>query len=166
MFAPRAVMGSDAGNLVRVVIAAPTVHSARTKLAEGVDPERCPVLLQEPHAQTSSYTAIHVALSRRTMSKSSPEPSPLAAGIVVLLLAAGGVSALFSGCGGGDDTGAAPDVRGLTLPTAKAELKKQRYSADVKAEGLGVLIEANWTVCSQKKPKGRLVLIEVSKDDC
>jgi hypothetical protein len=72
--------------------------------------------------------------------------------------------AVFIGCGG-EDLGDAPDVRGISLPDAKRQLKREGYSASVTSDGLfGVIVEENWTVCEQKSPKARLVPIEVSKD--
>ena len=61
------------------------------------------------------------------------------------------------------------DVRGLTLPTARKQLKAHgNYTADAKAKGaiFGVLVEENFTVCEQGKPKGHLVPLKVSKRDC
>jgi hypothetical protein len=67
------------------------------------------------------------------------------------------------GCGGG--IGDAPDVRGLSLPSAERQLQRENYRADVTSDGLfGVIVEENWTVCEQHEPKGRLVPLEVSKD--
>ena len=71
----------------------------------------------------------------------------------------------LASCGGSEDLGSAPDVRGLSLPTAEQQLKKSGFSADVSSDGLfGVLVEENWTVCDQSSPKGRLVPLDVSKD--
>jgi hypothetical protein len=82
--------------------------------------------------------------------------------IAVLSLAAM-VLALTS-CGE-PDLGNAPDVRGLSLPTANKQLKKANFSSDVTSDGLfGVIVEENWVVCDQASPKGRLVPLEVSRE--
>lgn len=72
-------------------------------------------------------------------------------------------AALLAGCGSTDLKGA-PDVKGLALPDAKAELKKAGFAASVKTDALfGVIVEERFTVCKEHSPKGHLVPIEVSK---
>lgn len=72
---------------------------------------------------------------------------------------------LVAGCGEEDDLGAAPDVRGLSLPSAEQQLKKSGFNADVSSDGVfGVVIEENWIVCDQSTPVGKLVPLDVSKD--
>jgi len=62
------------------------------------------------------------------------------------------------------DLGGAPDVRGLALPDARAELRRAKFRPSVKSEGLGIVVEENWTVCEQDTPNNRLVPIRVSKE--
>jgi uncharacterized lipoprotein YajG len=58
-----------------------------------------------------------------------------------------------------------PDVRGLGLPDAKRRLKSSGYRASVHSDALfGVVIEENFTVCSQGDKNGHLVPLEVSKE--
>ena len=69
-----------------------------------------------------------------------------------------------SGCGG-DDLGSAPDVRGLSLPSAEQRLKQAGFNADVSSDGtFGVIVESNWVVCDQSTPVGKLVPLDVSRD--
>jgi hypothetical protein len=83
---------------------------------------------------------------------------------MIKLIVALSVCAVLVSCGGGG-TGGAPDVRGLSLPSAERVLKQDNYRADVSSDGLfGVIVEENWTVCEQSEPKGRLVPLEVSKE--
>ena len=61
------------------------------------------------------------------------------------------------------------DVRGLTLPKARKELKKHgSYTADPKSIDTvgGIYIEENFIVCKQDDPKGHLVPLKVAKHDC
>lgn len=68
----------------------------------------------------------------------------------------------LTACGGG--TGGAPDVKGLPLPDAKRQLKQAGYSSAVTSDAtFGVVVEQNFTVCDQDKPKGKLVPLKVSK---
>jgi hypothetical protein len=79
---------------------------------------------------------------------------------------AGAVAFAATGCGE-EDLGGAPDVRGLSLPSAEKELKQAGYSPDVQTDAaFGVIVESNFTVCSQEAPKGQLVPIDVSNDNC
>jgi hypothetical protein len=57
------------------------------------------------------------------------------------------VALVLAGCGGGEDLGDAPDVRGLALPEAKQKLERANYRPSVKAEDalFGVIIEGNFT---------------------
>ena len=78
------------------------------------------------------------------------------------LIATGALA--LAGCGG-NDTGGAPEVEGLSLPSAKQKLKAAGYNADVSSDALfGVIIESNFIVCDQTEPSGKLVPLEVSKD--
>lgn len=73
--------------------------------------------------------------------------------------------AVLSACGGSEDIGAAPDVRGLVLPDAEAKLERAGYSASVSDDAMfGVLVPSHYTVCSESSPEGKLVPIDVSKD--
>ena len=70
----------------------------------------------------------------------------------------------FGGCGE-DDTGGAPEVQGLSLPSAEQKLKAAGFNADVSSDALfGVVIKENYIVCDQSEPAGKLVPLEVSKD--
>lgn len=74
------------------------------------------------------------------------------------VLAAGAVAC------GDKDFGGAPDVRGLSLPDAKRELKRQGFGASETSDAaFGVIVPENFTVCDQETPKGKLVPLEVSK---
>jgi beta-lactam-binding protein with PASTA domain len=58
-------------------------------------------------------------------------------------------------CPGRHVPGTAPDVSGLRLDVAKDELAEDDLAFDVYEEGLGdVVIESNWTVCSQYPAPG------------
>lgn len=71
---------------------------------------------------------------------------------------------LLSGCGG-DDLGGAPEVTGLSLPSANQKLKAAGFNSDVSSDALfGVIVEENYIVCDQSEPAGKLVPLEVSKD--
>lgn len=73
------------------------------------------------------------------------------------------VAALVAGCGSEDLKGA-PNVKGLVLPDAKAQLEKAGFAASVKTDAVfGVLVESHYTVCKEHSPNGKLVPIEVSK---
>lgn len=80
------------------------------------------------------------------------------------LIAAAGAALAIAACGE-EDLGAAPDVRGLTLPKAEERLKTAGYSADVKSDAVfGVIVRENFRVCEQHKPEdGNLVPLDVSK---
>lgn len=81
-----------------------------------------------------------------------------------LLAATAAATLIASGCGDADLNGA-PDVEGLTLDTAKEQLRNAGYSADVSDDALfGVIIESHFTVCSEGSPVGKVVPLEVSKD--
>jgi hypothetical protein len=70
-----------------------------------------------------------------------------------------------AGCGGSDDLKGAPDVKGLSLPTAETVLHKHGYAPSVSDDALfGVVIKSHFTVCSEHTPDGHLVPIDVSKD--
>ena len=61
------------------------------------------------------------------------------------------------------------DVRGLTLPAARKQLKlhgNYRADADSVDTAMGIYIEENFIVCKQSKPKGHLVPLKVAKRDC
>ncbi len=73
------------------------------------------------------------------------------------------VCVVLAACGG-EDLGGAPDVKGLALPDANAQLEQAGFSSSVTSDAvLGVVIEDNFTVCEQTKPNGKLVPLEVSK---
>jgi hypothetical protein len=57
----------------------------------------------------------------------------------------------------------APNVKGLALPEAKAQLEKAGSAASVKSDAMfGVVIEEKFTVCEEHSPNGKLVPLEVS----
>jgi hypothetical protein len=69
----------------------------------------------------------------------------------------------LAGCGEADLKGA-PNVKGLDLPTAKAQLKHAGWRPSVTSDAMfGVLVEENFTVCDEKTPNGKLVPLKVSK---
>lgn len=86
----------------------------------------------------------------------------------------GGGSGSAGGGGGGNAgggtesvSGSAPDVEGLSLPTAKKQLKGAGYSADVQTDAaFGVIVPSNFTVCSQEDAQGNVVPIEVDNHGC
>lgn len=83
------------------------------------------------------------------------------------IAAFGAIAALTFGACGEEDLGAAPDVRGLSLPSAEKQLDQAGYSADVQTDAtFGVIIESNFTVCDQSSPQGKLVPIEVDNAGC
>lgn len=68
----------------------------------------------------------------------------------------------LAGCGGG--LNGAPDVKGLSLPDAKQQLRQAGYRASVTSDAtFGVIIEQNFTVCGESSPDGKLVPLKVSK---
>lgn len=81
-----------------------------------------------------------------------------------LALTVGAIAAAaLAGCGGG--LGDAPDVRGLSLPEARHQLKAAGYSASVTDDAMfGVIIPSHFTVCDESGPKGNLVPLKVSKE--
>ena len=83
--------------------------------------------------------------------------------IVTAVLAAT-IAIAASGCGE-EDLGGAPEVKGLSLPSAEQKLKAAGFNADVSSDGLfGVVVEENWVVCEQGSPAGKLVPLDVSRD--
>lgn len=71
----------------------------------------------------------------------------------------------LAGCGKDSPKPAGPDVRGMTLPDAKAALKKASVSTTVHADHsmFGVVVEQNWIVCSENV---HMVRLDVSKNEC
>jgi hypothetical protein len=61
-----------------------------------------------------------------------------------------------------------PKVLGLTLPTAKAKLAAAGFKADVSNTDtlLGIVNPANYTVCKQSPPRGKVVPILAQKYGC
>jgi hypothetical protein len=81
--------------------------------------------------------------------------------IVLGLLAVGAIA----GCGGSADLKGAPDVRGLSLPSAETVLHKKGYAADVSTGALfGVIVKDHYTVCSESTPDNKLVPVKVEKE--
>jgi hypothetical protein len=75
------------------------------------------------------------------------------------------IGCLVAGCGGSANLEGAPDVRGLSLPSAEAVLHKKGYSADVKTGAFfGVIVKDHYTVCSESTPDNKLVPITAEKD--
>lgn len=85
--------------------------------------------------------------------------------LVALLLA---FVVLVGACGKDSPKPAGPDVRGMSLPDAKAALKKEAISTTVHADHsmFGVVVEENWIVCSEKAVNTHMVRLNVSKGDC
>lgn len=76
------------------------------------------------------------------------------------------VAFALAGCGGGDGEGV-PNVRGLSLPDAKKQLKRAGFAASETSDGLfGVIVAENFVVCDQEKPNGQLVPLKVAKHGC
>jgi beta-lactam-binding protein with PASTA domain len=86
-----------------------------------------------------------------------------------LVLAIVGATLLAGAAGCGDPQfSGAPDVRGLNLADANAELKRDGFrSSVVENDGFfGVVIEENFVVCGQQDTQGKLVPLEVAKHGC
>lgn len=64
--------------------------------------------------------------------------------------------------------GSPPDVTGLTLPTAKRQLRSAGYKADVRNTDtlLGIIVPEHYTVCKQSDPRGDVVPILAQKYGC
>src|SRR5919199_5925863 len=72
----------------------------------------------------------------------------------VLLLA---VAVAAAGCGGAREAHVVPDVRGQRLDRAERLLGDQKLDwTERGADGLGVLVRSNWTVCEQRPAPGKL----------
>jgi hypothetical protein len=81
------------------------------------------------------------------------------------LVAAVVLSVAIAGCGAATDLNGAPNVKGLNLPDARAQLKLAGYAPSVTTDAtFGVIIEGNFTVCSEKAPNGKLVPLKVNKN--
>ncbi len=85
--------------------------------------------------------------------------------LMVPVLVAVVVGALIlSGCGSASLNGA-PNVRGLSLPSAEEQLNIHGYKASVTTGALfGVIVKSHYTVCSENTPNGKLVPIKVEKE--
>jgi len=90
--------------------------------------------------------------------KSKSLATCLAAAILTLSLAA---------CGDKPEP-AGPDVRGMSLPTAKTVLKKVGVTTSVHAKDalFGVLIASNFVVCDEEAINAHMVRLEVAKHGC
>jgi hypothetical protein len=85
-----------------------------------------------------------------------PILSPVLASVVIGVL-------VLSGCGSANLDGA-PNVKGLSLPSAEKQLQAHGYKASVTTEALfGVIVRSHYTVCSENTPDGKLVPIKVEK---
>jgi beta-lactam-binding protein with PASTA domain len=84
--------------------------------------------------------------------------------IVSLVLALAATS-LLTACG---EDPAGPDVRGMTLPDAKAKLAEAGVEVSTHAKGaaFGVIIEENFVVCEVEAINERMVRLEVAKRGC
>jgi major membrane immunogen (membrane-anchored lipoprotein) len=82
-------------------------------------------------------------------------------GLILALAAA----SLLTACG---EDPAGPDVRGMTLPDAKAALAEAGVEASAHAEdaAFGILIEENFVVCEVEAVNERMVRLEVAKRGC
>jgi hypothetical protein len=72
---------------------------------------------------------------------------------------------LLAGCG---EDAAGPDVRGMTLPDAKAALADAGITASTHATdaAFGVLVEENFVVCDVEAVNEQMVRLEVAKHGC
>src|SRR4051794_41157341 len=78
--------------------------------------------------------------------------TPVAASIAAI-----GLSMSLTACGEKPDP-AGPDVTGMSLPQAKAALKKAHVNTSVHADTLfGVLIESNFVVCDEAAINAHMV---------
>lgn len=71
-------------------------------------------------------------------------------------LAAAVVALIVAGCSGADPI-AMPDVVGKKLDVAKSDVARAGIDQEVEVVGgglLGVVVESNWTVCTQEPPSG------------
>ncbi len=61
-----------------------------------------------------------------------------------------------------------PSVLGLPLPAAKRLLKEAGYQAVAKNTdtAFGIVVESNYTICNQGKPRGNLVVVLAQKYGC
>ena len=76
-------------------------------------------------------------------------------------------SLTLSACGEPNFSGA-PDVRGMNLSDANAQLKKAGYASTVVENDalFGVVVEQNFVVCDQEDTKNKLVPVKVAKHGC
>jgi hypothetical protein len=65
-------------------------------------------------------------------------------------------------------TPAGPDVRGLNLVDAEAKLKNANvgFTEHAKDAALGIIVKANFVVCSEAYVAPAEVRLEVAKDGC
>jgi hypothetical protein len=69
----------------------------------------------------------------------------------------------IAGCGQ-ESLNGAPNVVGLTLPSAEQTLQNAGYTDSVKTDALfGVIIPDHFTVCTEHSPVGQAVPLDVSK---
>ena len=84
-------------------------------------------------------------------------PAPVGGGSVTrfrVVVVAALLAGLFAGCSG-DDRSAVPDVVGRSLDVARRFIENAGYEVEVIGGGLfGVVVESNWTVCSQRPTAG------------
>jgi predicted small lipoprotein YifL len=83
--------------------------------------------------------------------------------VIAVLAASASLASLAAGCGQENLKGA-PNVKGLTLPTAERVLKQHGYTGDPKSSALfGILIPSHYTVCGESTPNGHLVPLNAEK---
>jgi len=89
----------------------------------------------------------------------------MGARVGAVLLAALGLTAFVAGCG---SKPVGPDVRGMSLPDAKASLTKAGVNATVHPKDalFGVLVEANFVVCDEHAVNAHMVRLDVAKHGC
>jgi hypothetical protein len=81
----------------------------------------------------------------------------------LLTLGAVSLALLLAGCGSANLNGA-PNVKGLSLPSAEEQLEAHGYKASVTTGALfGVIVRSHYTVCSESTPDEKLVPIKVEK---
>lgn len=79
----------------------------------------------------------------------------------------GASTVLATGCGDPNLAGA-PDVRGINLRDANAQLQRAGFNSTiVENDGFfGVVMEENFVVCDQQDTKAKLVPLKVAKHGC
>jgi hypothetical protein len=72
----------------------------------------------------------------------------------------------LAGCG---ESAPGPDVRGMALPEAEKALTDAHMGYSEHPQNgslLGILVKANWVVCSEGRVNDHMVRLDVSKQAC